>query len=319
MGGGTWTTQAYNNVTKKKIDTGTAFAYTSYAKTHSVHEAHEDLRIIKDGKVLTRESRDSDEHPESTPIVIAFDVTGSMGGNPAILQDKLKGLFGMLIRKDVASDPQVAIGAYGDTYCDRVPVQFSQFESDNRIDDNLDNVYIERGGGGNMGETSTALVWYVANHVVTDAWEKRGKRGYLFLVGDECALPVRGDDASRYLMAQGEISAEDAFAQAREKWDVYFLLVNNYAAEMQHSEAKYTELLGEDHVIVLESTESAPAVIASLIGLAEKTVDEDTLTTDLTESGFSSSVAMAAVKATTKKAGAMAGVKVDDGYADLAL
>lgn len=314
MGGGTWTAMAYNSVTRSKIDSGTTFAYTSYAKASGIHEAHDDLRIIKDGKVLTRESRDSDEHPESTPIVIGFDVTGSMGENPAILQEHLKGLFGMLIRKDVVSDPQVAIGAYGDTYCDFVPVQFSQFESDNRIDDNLDNVYVERGGGGNDGETSTALVWYVANHVVTDAWEKRGKKGYLFLIGDECALPVASDAASRYLLTQGEITPEDAFSAAKEKWDVYFLLVNNYAAKMQHSEVKYGNLLDDGHVIVLQSTESAPAVIASLIGIAEETVDSDSLATELAESGFSGEVALDAVRATT---GTVA--KADDSYADLAL
>jgi len=313
MGGGTWTVQAYNSVTRSKIDSGTTFAYTSYAKSHGVHEAHEDLRIIKDGQVLTRESRDSDEHPESTPIVIGFDVTGSMGENPAILQKSLKGLFGMLVRKDVVSDPQVAIGAYGDTYCDSVPIQFSQFESDNRIDDNLDNVYVERGGGGNMGETSTALVWYVANHVVTDAWEKRGKRGYLFLIGDECALSIDKDGASTFLMAQGGIDVDDAFAQAMVKWDIYFLLVNNYAAEMQHSEAKYKSLVGDDHVIVLQSTESAPAVIASVIGLAENTVDEETLSTELVESGFDADVAIAAAKSTTK------GVKKVEEYPDLRL
>lgn len=298
MGGGTWTVQSYDRVTKGKIDTGTTFAYTSYAKTHGVREAHEDLRIIKDGKILTRESRDSDEHPESTPIVIGFDVTGSMGENPAILQKALKGLFGMLVRKGVVSDPQVAIGAYGDTVYDNVPVQFSQFESDNRIDDNLDNVYVERGGGGNSGEMSTALVWYVAHHVATDAWEKRGKKGYLFLVGDESALPVSADAASRFLMAQGEITPEDAFNDAMEKWEVYFLLVDNWAARDQHSEHKYKQLIGDDRVIVLQSTESAPAVVAAVIGLAEDTVDADSLTTELAESGFSAEVAMEAAKAT---------------------
>lgn len=313
MGGGTWTTQAYDFSTKTKIDTGTTFAYSDYAKSHRIDEAHEDLRILAEGKPVTRESRDSDEHPESTPIVIAFDVTGSMGGNPAILQRELKGLFGMLIRKDVVSDPQIAIGAYGDTHCDRVPIQFSQFESDNRIDDNLDNVYLEMGGGGNMGETSTALAWYVANHVVTDAWEKRGKRGYMFLIGDECALDITESQAKEFLGDGHGVTAFDAFNALLKKWDTYFLLVNNYASKMQHSQQKYTDMLGSDHVIVLESTESAPAVIAALIGLAEETVDANALSTELAESGFSTDVAVSAANATVGLAG------VDSSYGDLGL
>lgn len=319
MGGGVWSTQAYDKVTALKIETGTSFAYTATAKRDGRYEAHDDLKILdRDGRPYTRESRDSDEHPESTPIVVGFDVTGSMGENPYVLQRNLKGLFGMLVRKDVVSDPQIAIAGYGDTECDLVPIQMSQFESDNRIDDNLDNVFIEHGGGGNGGEMSTALAWYVANHVVTDAWEKRGKRGYLFLVGDECALEVQRDESQRFL---GETEAtlikpERAFAAVSERWDTYFLLVDNFSARSQGSCKKYRELLGDDHVITLETIESAPAVIASVIGLAEDTVSRDTLATDLTEAGFSNDTAIAAVNAIGTTAG---GIVVDDSYGNLAL
>ena len=110
------------------------------------------------------------------------------------------------------------------------------------------------------------------------------------------------------------MASASAFSAAKEKWDVYFLLVNNYAAKMQHSEVKYGNLLDDGHVIVLQSTESAPAVIASLIGIAEDTVDAGSLATELAESGFSGEVALAAVRATT---GTVA--KADDSYADLAL
>ena len=309
---------AYDAVTKTKIDSGTTFAYTSYAVRNHVNKAHENLRVLdENGKPLTRESRDSSEHPESTPIVIGFDVTGSMGENPAILQKSLKGLFGMLVRKDVVSDPQVAIAGYGDTHCDYVPVQFSQFESDNRIDDNLDDVYIEHGGGGNMGETSTALVWFVANHVVTDAWEKRGKKGYLFLVGDECALDVSAEQSKEFLgEEQGhKITPEEAFALAAERWEIYFLLVDNYSAKMQHSKEKYEKLIGKDHVITLQSTEAAPAITAAVIGLAEETASDDTIVADLVDAGFDRSIAVVAADAV----GGISEVVADGEYGDLGL
>ena len=83
-------------------------------------------------------------------------------------------------------------------------------------------------------------------------------------------------------------------------------------------------LLGEDHVIVLETTESAPAVIASVIGMAEETVDAGTLATDLVDAGFDLTVAKAATKATNglDRRGAARGgemAKADTGYADLGL
>lgn len=331
MGGGTWSKDVYDRVTTAKVRRGTTFAYTASARRRGVYEAHKDLEILKTGKggqtvAVTRESRDSAEHPESTPIVIGFDVTGSMGENPAILQKALKGLFGMLVRKDVVSDPQIAIAAYGDTECDRVPFQFSQFESDNRIDTNLDNVFIEGGGGGNSGEMSCGLAWFVANHVETDAWEKRQKKGYLFLIGDECSLGISKAEAKRFLgEAQPiEITPEMAYEAAKEKWDVFFLLVDNYAAKSQRSHEKYARLLGKDHVIVLETTESAPAVIAAIIGIEEETVTGDALTTDLAEAGFDEGIALAATNATKglAKAGGVGGgavSRVDDGYGDLAL
>ena len=318
MGGGTWTPMAYSRATATKIDSGTTFEYTKAAKRSGRYEAHDDLKVLDaDGRPVTRESRDSDEHPESTPIVIGFDVTGSMGENPAILLKSLKGLFGMLVRKDVVSDPQIAIGAYGDTHCDRAPIQLSQFESDNRIDDNLDNVFIEGGGGGNRGETSTALAWFIAKHVVTDAWEKRGKRGYAFFVGDECALEVTEWQSRDFLgEPQGiEITPQEAFGALKEKWDVYFLLVDNYAAKMQNSRVKYADLLGEDHVIKLETTESAPAVIAALVGIAEETVDN--MSTELVEAGFDSDVALAATRATSGVSGKAVAVNAE--YGDLGL
>jgi hypothetical protein len=232
----------------------------------------------------------------------------------------------MLVRKDVVSDPQIAIGAYGDTECDRVPFQFSQFESDNRIDDNLDNVFIEGGGGGNSGEMSCGLAWFVARHVVTDAWEKRGKKGYLFLIGDECSLAVSKAEAKRYLGEPEpfELTPEIAYAEAQKQWNVFFLLVDNWAARSQDSRRKYEALLGKDHVITLETTESAPAVIAAVIGYEEQTVDEGTLVTDLAEAGFDGEVALAATKATQGLArrnrdGGTVMVPVDDGYGDLAL
>lgn len=320
MGGGVWSKDIYDRVTATKVATKTSFVYTASAKSSGVYEAHDDLKVLdKDGKPFTRESRDSDEHPESTPIVVGFDVTGSMGENPYILQRDLKGLFGMLVRKDVVSDPQVAIAAYGDTDCDKVPVQMSQFESDNRIDDNLDNVFIEGCGGGNDGEMSTALAWYVARHVETDAWDKRGKKGYLFLIGDECALPVRRDGSRKYLgePEPTEITPADAFEAVRERWHTYFLLVDNHAAKSQGSRRKYEALLGKDHVITLETTESAPAVIASVIGFMEDTVSSESLATDLTEAGFSNDIALAAVQATVGMSGKV--VAVDNQYGDLAL
>src|SRR5205814_1656783 len=134
---------------------------------------------------IVRESRDSDEHPESLPIAVFFDVTGSMGWVPRELQKKLPKLFGLLLQKGYVEHPQVLFGAIGDAYVDRVPLQIGQFESDNRSDENLETFILEGGGGGGNHESYNLAAYYMARHTALDSVEKRGKRGYLFFIGDE--------------------------------------------------------------------------------------------------------------------------------------
>lgn len=299
MGSGRWSADVYDRVTRSNIDNGSAFAYTTHAFSTGNMTVHPNLDVMRGGKVNERESRDSNEHPESTPIIIAFDETGSMGENPRILQKALKKLFGMLIRQDVVADPQVAIGAYGDAYYDDAPLQFSQFESDNRIDENLDDILIEGCGGGNGGETSTLLAWYVANHVHTDAYEKRGKRGYAFIIGDERALEVTRRQVSERCgdSVEGNVTPDMAFGAMTEKWDTYFLAINNYACRYQHSIQQYGELLGPDHVIVLEDANAVAATIVSLIAYVEGTVEPEEMTTALAKAGFTDDEARSATLA----------------------
>ena len=135
MGNGKWSDDTYHAAATYRAATGaSAFAYSDSGATHT----HPDL----DPKGVTvRESRDSDEHPNSVPVAVLFDVTGSMGTVPRILQQQLPQLFGLLLRKGYVTDPQILFGAIGDATCDAAPLQIGQFESDNRLDENLGNIY----------------------------------------------------------------------------------------------------------------------------------------------------------------------------------
>jgi hypothetical protein len=188
MGSGMWSADTYNSVTSARISSGTSFAYSNNTHTtvpRSAWKAHEDLKatIVAGDKSLlagevVRESRDSDEHPTSVPVVVMFDVTGSMAGIPKVFITKMKELFSLILRKGYIEHPQVLIGAVGDAYSDSVPLQVAQFESDNRVDEALDKVFLEGGGGGGNHESYDLAMWYIANCTATDAFEKRGKKGY---------------------------------------------------------------------------------------------------------------------------------------------
>src|SRR5439155_8956225 len=127
--------------------------------------------------VTVRESRDSAEHPDSLAIAVLFDVTGSMGLVPRALQAKLPQLLGLLLRNGYATDPQIMFGAIRDATCHRAPLQIGQFESDNRMDDDLGRICIERGGGGQMTESYELALYFMARHTAIDCHDRRGRRG----------------------------------------------------------------------------------------------------------------------------------------------
>jgi hypothetical protein len=309
MGGGTWDPGTYATTTRSKISSGTTFGYTSstHTKSRSSWSAHEDLdpkKVAGPESPLAgqpvRESRDSTEHPISTPVAVFFDCTGSMGAVPRKLQTKLTELFGLLLRKGYLEHPQIMMGAYGDGEVDYVPLQVSQFESDNRIDDALDNVFLEGGGGGNFGESQWLAWYYLAHHTATDAYEKRGKKGYAFFIGDERTLDPNGEQVKKLIgldEAPANLTREGIVSDLKEKWDPYVLVIDNFAAKSQKSIEHYTELFGSDHVIVVQDEEAIAETIALAIGMEEGVIDLDDGVDDLKAVGASDSAIDKATKA----------------------
>lgn len=307
MGGGSWTTDKYNASTRAKISSGTTFGYDNHARSTNNYTPHKDLDpkiVAKNGYI---ESRDSDEHPNSLPIIIGLDQTGSMGGVPRNLQKSLAGIFDLIVLRGYAEDPQISIAAYGDLKCDpaRSAVQISNFESDNRIDDNLNNLMLVGGGGGNGGETMSGI-FYMMDKVKSDAWEKRNKKGYAFFVADEISLDLEMKDLADFTN-DGEPTAplkfSDLAKKVMEKWEVFILVIDNYSAEYQQSVKFYTEIFGRKNVLVLEDPDAVPETIAVTIGLREGTLDAMSVDKDLRSIGASD-----AVIATTNKAVAKAGL-----------
>ena len=319
MGGGAWSADAYMAATGAKVRSGSAFGYTSATRSagRSAWKAHESL----DPKIVAgdtsafagqtvRESRDNDEHPNSTPISVIFDATGSMGTVPRVVQEKLAGLFSLLLRKNYVEDPQIMIGAYGDAFCDAVPLQISQFESDNRIDENLDNLFLEGGGGGNGGETATLAWYYLAHHTSTDSFEKRGKKGYAFFVADEVALDLENAHVTQHIGDGQPLSSLTAKALAKalqEKWEVFILLIDNTSAHLQGSEKFYTSLFGKHNVLIIEDPASIAETIALALGASEGTLDLEDAKDDLKEIGTGADAAKSAIKAVATLRGATTG------------
>ena len=156
-----------------------------------------------------------------------FDVTGSMGSIPVTLQRKLPELLGLLLRKGYVADPQILFGAIGDATCDRVPLQVGQFESDNRMDENLENIFLEGGGGGQRTESYELAMYFIARHTDIDCWNKRGHKGYLFIIGDEMAYPAVKRHEVRNVIGDGgerDIPVADIVHELQQRYHVFYIL-----------------------------------------------------------------------------------------------
>jgi hypothetical protein len=238
--------------------------------------------------VSLRESRDSAEHPESLAVAVLFDVTGSMRAVPRALQARLPQLLGLLLRKSYATDPQILFGAIGDATCDRAPLQVGQFESDNRMDDDLGRILLEGGGGGQKSESYELALYFMARHTAADCYERRGKRGDLFIIGDEMAYQrvKRGEVAAAVgdeLTADVPLAA--ILAEVTARWDTYYILPAgaSYAGDTEVL-GFWRGLLGQN-VIELADLDAVCETIALTVGLGEDAIDLDAGLADLGDVG----------------------------------
>jgi hypothetical protein len=281
MGSGRWSTDVYTAAASYRAATGkSAFAYSD-SGARNVHSSLDPFGVA------AREARDSVEHPESMPVAVLFDVTGSMGTVPRILQTKLPQLLGLLLRKGYCADPQILFGAVGDATCDRAPLQVGQFESDNRMDSDLANIVLEGGGGGQRHESYELAMYFLARHTKIDS-ARKGRRGYVFLIGDE--LPygkVKADEVREVIgdPLTESIAVEAIVAELQLKYHVYYLMPagSSYAGDRTIL-GRWKRLLGEN-VIELTDLDAVCETIALAIGLNEDAVDLDAGLDDLADLG----------------------------------
>ncbi|GAA3983833.1 hypothetical protein GCM10023085_77480 [Actinomadura viridis] len=272
MGSGTWSTDVYDAARSYRASTGaSAFAYSDGGAT----TAHPDL---DPHGVVLRESRDSDDHPESLAIAVLFDVTGSMRTVPRTLQAKLPDLLGLLLRKGYVEHPHIMFGAVGDATCDRAPLQVGQFEADNRMDDDLGKILLEGGGGGQMTESYELAMYFMARHTAIDCLEKRGRKGYLFMIGDELAYPaVKRREIAKVIGGEprGDVPIEELVRELQRKYEVYFIIPEGaYHARSRKLADFWRGLLGQ-HVLFLDDLDAVCETIALTIGLSEEAIDLD--------------------------------------------
>ncbi len=296
MGGSRWSDDFYRDRDLDRKKTGkSAFDYD--AKLKADPSAKKAVHAKMDPRGVTRESRDCDAHPKSVAIGVVFDVTGSMGSVPIELQKKLPQLMGLLLRKGYVQDPQILFGAVGDYFADRVPLQIGQFESGIEMDDDLGRLYLEGGGGGSYEESYQLALYFFARHTSIDCFEKRGKKGYLVIIGDEKPYALARTEEIAKIVGDDlreDLPVEDVIREAREKYHVFFVIPHGASHGTDPAlRRRWEELLGPQNVIMLPDADGVCEAIGLAIGLIEGTANVDHLADDLADAGATSKTAKA--------------------------
>lgn len=267
MGGGGYTKKAWTAFSTSRGYDDDKITTADIYRSGSLDESLDPLKFDM------RESTDGVDNPESTPIIIALDVTGSMGSVlKEMARNGLKTVCEEIYNRKPVTDPHICVLGIGDTVWDHSPFQATQFEADVRIFEQLEKLYLEMGGGGNAFE-SYILAWYFAHfRTKTDSFKKRGRKGYIFTLGDEEITPsISGEHLSKFM---GDKQARDYTAQELleliyPEWNVYHIIVKEgsnarYESGYEKVAESWTDVLGQN-TIPLDDHKAMGETIVSLI------------------------------------------------------
>lgn len=240
--------------------------------TKSRHEIFTKRSItnLMDPKNTIRECCDSEEHPNTIPIIIALDVTGSMGSVPeGFIREEMTKMMSGLYSLGL-TDTQVLFMGIGDHECDSSPLQVGQFEADDQLLDKwLKDIYLEGGGGANAGESYLLAWYYGARHTKLDSFNNRQQKGLLFTIGDEPTLEKLPVYAQERIFGDNGVyndeTADSLLKEASEKYDIYhFHLTETYSGSRKVIQDGWKQRLS-DNCIILNSYSQIAGEISRIV------------------------------------------------------
>ena len=278
MGSGTWKKNDYYNYAKaigRTVDDNGALddAYTAQELFASTRLQPE----LNPYKVI-RQCCDTQEHPKTIPVILALDVTGSMGCAAAEVAKKINKVMTELYEK--VTDVEFLVMGIGDLAFDTAPIQASQFESDIRIAEQLDKIYFEGGGGGNGFESYTGAWYFGLRHTDLDCW-KRGKKGIIITMGDEPLNPYLPANRLRNVTGDSletDIETNILYEETVKKFDIYHLAVNDKATAYHyyknHINKSFGKYLDDKHLL----TVSLDNIANTIVDIVSETSNNTTTT-----------------------------------------
>lgn len=289
MGCGSWTSDSFKSYSKS--------VGRSVSKSGVIDSVNSNQEMFKartidpalNPKNVIRECCDSAEHPNTLPVILALDVTGSMGDAAVEVAKKLNIIMTKLYEK--ISDVEFMVMGIGDLAYDDCPIQASQFESDIRIAEQLDKIYFEFGGGGNSFESYTAAWYFGSRHTKLDCLN-RGRKGIIITMGDEQLnpyLPLKGRRSGLMEATgdnlQSDVETKDLYDEASQKFNIYHLDVSHgYRwGKEDEIEKSYKKYLDDIHFRKVTMDSIANEIVDIIINEAENNITDTAVTSSDSE------------------------------------
>lgn len=189
------------------------------------------------------------------PLVIAVDVTGSMGEWPATIFSKLPYLE--FEGKEYLGDHmEISFCAVGDSHSDDFPLQVREFAQGADLKKELEALVHEGGGGGSSEESYDLAALYYARSV---SMPGAIRKPLFIFVGDEGVYSVISSDADEWCRMDVEkrLTPNKVFKELQEKFSVYIVRKpygcdgNESSPANDRIQRQWEKFLGEERVISL--------------------------------------------------------------------
>ncbi len=180
-----------------------------------------DRRTSPDAKLVDPRGKTITSDSENV-IVFGIDVTGSMAEWPKEIFDRLPLLYQTL--SQYRNDLEISFAAIGDATCDDFPLQVNSFGKGLDLEDHVNALYPEGGGGGQVSESYEMLGYFVMTHVRIP----KATSPFLFICGDEKFYKsVDPAQVEHYIgdhpRGRGPLDSGKVFQALMQRFDLYFL------------------------------------------------------------------------------------------------
>src|SRR5215470_10226318 len=203
----------------------------------------------------------------ASPVVYAFDVTGSMGNLPKIIYDKMPLIAGQIAECGYLEDAEISLAAIGDILSDRAPVQVAEFSIIRKLDDWLERIWLEGNGGGQARESYEYMAYFYARRCDLPA----AKTPFFVLTGDEgFRETLYANDLARHFGgSHTNVEAAAVFAELKAKFaGNVFLVRRQYGGKENDAiQAQWEQALGAERVVPLGSDQAIADVTLGLFAL----------------------------------------------------